>query len=183
MAKWVTHSARDVPSTFLVKTFQVWPHEKHLKTHSPCILSTYLPEVPIPASLPASIDLCRQNGTSLPGAGAVQSKRQRSQAWQEMLGRRKVEWCWELEERRREKKSALRPRPATGRESGAQRAKLWRGGEVRRVWGVRSTLLGERTFLRCQLIARSPVPLCRARLSSLLSFCPETGAWGLPCTP
>lgn len=103
--------------------------------------------------------------------------------WQEMLGRRKVEWCWELEERRREKKSALRPRPATGRGSGAQRAKLWRGGEVRRVWGVRSTLLGERTFLRCQLIARSPVPLCRAPLSSLLSFCPETGAWGLPCTP
>lgn len=77
--------------TFPVKIFQVWPHEKHLKTHSPCILFSlkhiYLPEVPIPASLPASIDLCRQtgSGTFLPGAGAVQSSRQGSQAWQEML--------------------------------------------------------------------------------------------------
>lgn len=25
--------------------------------------------------------------------------------WQEMLGRRRVEWCWELEERRWEKKA------------------------------------------------------------------------------
>lgn len=48
-----------------------------------------------------------------------------------------MEWCWELEERRQEKKSALRARPATGMEKGEQRAKLWRGGEVRRVWGVR----------------------------------------------
>lgn len=69
-----------------------------------------------------------------------------------------MEWCWELEERKRENKSALRPRPATGRGSGAQRAKLWRGGEIRRVWGVRSTLLGERTFLRCHLVPRDLSP-------------------------
>lgn len=65
--KWVTHSARDAPFTFLVKTFQVWPHEKHLKRHS---------------ALPASLDLCRWtwNGTFLPGAGAEQSRRQEWQA-------------------------------------------------------------------------------------------------------
>lgn len=59
-----------------------------------------------------------------------------------------MEWCWELEERRWEK-SALRPRVAAGMGRGAQMEKLWREGEVRSVWGVRSILLGERTFLRC----------------------------------
>lgn len=74
---------------------------------------------------------------------------------------------------------ALGPRLAAGVGRGAQRAKLWRGGEVRRVWGVRSIFLGERTFLRCQLIHGSPVPLCRTPLSSLLSFWPEQEHGGL----
>lgn len=79
--------------------------------------------------------------------------------WQEMLGRRKVEWCWELEERRWEKKSTLRLRPATGMGREAQRTKFQRGGEDRRVWGVRNTLLGEGAFLRFQLIPGDAVPL------------------------
>jgi len=58
------------------------------------------------------------------------------EVWQEMLG-----WCWELEERRGERKSMLRLRLAPGRGRETRRAKLWRGGEARRLRGVRSTLL------------------------------------------
>lgn len=50
------------------------------------------------------------------------------EVWREILGRRKLGWCWELEERRGERKSTLRLRLATGRGRGTQRAKLWRGG-------------------------------------------------------
>lgn len=63
---------------------------------------------------------------------------------------------------------------------GGTKAKTLEGRRAfRRVWAVRSTLLGERAFLGGQLIAGSPVPLCRAPLSSLLSFWPEQEPGGL----
>lgn len=72
--------------------------------------------------------------------------------WQEMLGRRKLGWCWELEERRGERKTTLRLRLAAGRGK-TRRAKLWRGGQEDA--GCKERFAGSRAFHSIKILPQA----------------------------